>query len=213
MTIEGTRVGIYGGSGFGKSVRIKAIIRKARRCIVFDPEEEYEAEGFKQFTDLKKLCRYVTENFKAFRVCYVPRGGTHQEALHLLSEFIFSIQGGFKKGAHKALLHFVIEEMNTSYPTNIKDKYSGFMDICSRGRKRGICVYGVAQRPSEVNTNFRGNLQHTFVFNLPDHVDTAVFGKTFGPSYINKIKSLGVHEYYYRNPQGIVQKGKNAITW
>lgn len=212
MTINASRIGIVGGSGSGKSTRAKAMTKAARRCVAFDPLDEYAQEGFKRFDSLPALGKHIAANLRDFRACYVPRAGAEVAALSKLSFMLKDLQAGYKAGLHRAQLHFLIEEMNISFPSSMAMKeHPGFGDLCSRGRHWGINLIGVSQRPNEINTRFRGNLEHLYVFRLIDHVDIQSLVAALGKEYATKIKTLKPHEYYYRGLDGVVKKGKNRL--
>lgn len=212
MTIDATRIGIWGGSGSGKSTRAKEMIKAARRIVVFDPMDEYQREGFKRFSSLPVLGRYIAANLKAFRCCYVPSPGREAQALHTLSFMLRDLQSGYKSGAHTAQLHFLVEELNMGFGTNNADKFDGFAFLCSRGRHFGINLLGISQRPNEVNTRFRGNLEHVYVFRLIDHVDIKSLTAALGTQYAGKINTLAPHDYLYRGLDGVVHRSRNRLT-
>ncbi|WP_420429231.1 hypothetical protein [Kordiimonas sp.] len=211
MTLNATRVGIWGGSGSGKSTRAKELTARCRRIVAFDPMEEYAAQGFRQFSTLPSLGHHLAGSFGNFRACYVPPAGQEVEALHSLSNMLRDMQNGYKAGLHRAQLHFLVEEMNTCFPTAMKAEFSGFANLCSRGRHFGINLYGISQRPNEVHTRFRGNLEHVYAFRLIDHVDLKSLAGALGSSYADKIRLLNPHEYYYRGLDGRIVKGVNLL--
>lgn len=212
MTANATRIGIWGGSGSGKSTRAKEMLKSARRVVVFDPMEEYEREGLKPFRSIAALGKHIATNFNSFRACYIPAPGQEAEALHKLSLLLRDLQSGYKAGHHSAQLHLMVEEMNLCFGSNISGSLSGFAELCSRGRHSGINLIGISQRPNEVNTRFRGNLEHLFVFRLIDHVDINSLVAALGRDYATKIKSLAPHEYLYRGLDGTVKRGKNSLS-
>lgn len=212
MMIDATRIFICGGSGSGKSTKAKEMTRTAKRVVAFDPMDEYEREGFTRFTTIAGLGRHIAKNLNNFRVCYVPPANGEAASLHKLSLMLRDMQAGYKQGHHKAQLHLLIEEMNMCFGSNISQSLDGFAFLCSRGRHYGINLIGISQRPNEVNTRFRGNLEHVFVFRLIDHVDIKSLASALGAEYAAKIKSLAPHDYFYRGLDGIIHKGRNRLT-
>lgn len=181
---DGVRSGIYGMSGTGKSYFSKQLLRSADRVIVFDPEEEYGDEpGFIECTDLKAVFEVMNDCWEgSFKIAFVPpnrvvppylpmdgkmRCSPFEWYLHLLSDAIQKKQAPYKAGKfHKKVL-FVVDELNKSFGLHVNENQCyGFFDLCSRGRKRGIDILGITQRPAEVNTTYRGNLARVAVFPL-----------------------------------------------
>lgn len=156
------RVGVWGASGSGKSSYVKQRIKTARRLVVFDPLEEYNA---RHVHSLDQVRREMAASFGAFRLALVPRSGSEADTLSMLCRLLMRAQQPFKEGRLTAPLTLVVEEMNMSFPVaGGAARSPGFAEICSRGRHFGIEVIGVSQRIAEVDTRFRGNCTETVVF-------------------------------------------------
>lgn len=166
---------VVGSSGTGKTKWAISAIGGLDRVVAFDPEEEFcQLPGFVQVRSLDKLKALLALAWDgAFRIAYIPRD-LHEEAdLHGVSLLVEALGEAYRTGRTEKMVMLVVDELNLSFPNPPKPKYSGFARICSKGRKRGINVIGVSQRPAEVATRFRGNLDgvRCFALSLPNDWD------------------------------------------
>ena len=193
---DGKRMAVFGMSGSGKSYFVKNMIRDMDRVVVFDPEEEYgELPGFQEINDYQQLLEVLYDCWDgSFRVAYVPPDGNEQHALHEVSSLIERMQRPYKDGKLDKRTTLVVDELNLSFPQPYKPEYDAFARLCSRGRKRGINIIGVAQRPAEIATRFRGNLPRLacFSLSLPNDIDW-VIKATGRPEIAQNIRDLGEH--------------------
>ena len=224
MNKAAKRVLIGGRSGSGKSTYVKKQIKKSKRLVIFDIMGEYSRDdkSVKPFYSLRELFAYISKH-KQFKVSYTPQSGDNQKELFDLSNLLLAIQVPYESNISNAMLDFVVEEMNQSYPLHakkfaaVKFKYGkgsrglfGFMQICSTGRHYGINVYGVTQRIAEVDTNFRGNCNYLIIFASEEARDINTIVSILGKEYRNKVINLPIHHYLKRD-SGKVTSGKNSI--
>lgn len=166
---SGKRGAIFGKSGSGKThFAKKQIVAGLDRVLAFDPEEEFaDMPGFVTITSLQKLAAHALDCWEGnFRIAYVPNPGREEQELSEISRLVERYQEPFRAGMTNDKVTMVVDELNLSFPLNFKPQNDGFARICSRGRKRGINVVGISQRPAEVATRFRGNLDRIAVFEL-----------------------------------------------
>lgn len=210
MTAASTagRVGVFGSSGSGKSTYVKRIVSKLDRVIVFDTEEEYGEICGVTLRSVDAVRAHMAKNWaKGFKIAYVPQAGKEARCLSSLSKLLLVAQQPFKDTGKGKGVTLVVEEMNKSFPVHGGEtKCVGFADICSRGRKYGITVYGLTQRISEVSTRFRGNCDETVVLRATGKRDTLVSAETIGvdQSVIRSLKNLE----YIREKGGKIERGK-----
>ena len=187
----GKRTFITGQAGSGKSFFAKKLIENQNRVIVFDPEEEYALKGFHMTDDLKEVKNVLQDCWDSnFKITYIPPVGKEQQALHGLSLLVEALQKPYLDGKSDKKTILVVDELNLSFPLNWKVEYDGFARIASRGRKRGINVVGISQRPAEIATRFRANLDRLICFGhcLPN--DWQAITDVIGKEGVERAKNL-----------------------
>jgi hypothetical protein len=133
-----------GASGSGKSWGVKEAIKKASRLCVFDPDDEYgEIAGMVTVTKARQLLDYLKRHPKgALKMRWVVGGAG---AFNLWSLACFEWGN----------CTVVAEEL--SGVTSPSKAPAGWHKLVSRGRKRGIVIYAVTQRPAECDKTVIGN--------------------------------------------------------
>ncbi len=197
---------VYGMRGMGKTTRTVALLKSAKRVVVFDPQGEYPDLGYRAVA-WRDISRIVSGN-RGFRISYHPRRGAAKEALHHLCEMLLVIQE--KKGGLKApRLMLVVEEMSKSFPdTKLPDSLWGMKEMSEQGRHANIDVIGTTQRPATISTNFRGNAEETYIFGLQWQNDVDKVSAMIGRDQAAVIRALKPHEYLlYRGNR--ISRGKN----
>lgn len=204
---EAGRIGIWGRSGSGKSSYVKQLVAGKGRVVVFDPMEEYEAEGFLRCKTIDDIRKAMIKNWSSFRLCYVPTAGSEPKSLSALSRLLMAAQAPFKETGKGAKVTLVVEEMNTSFSVSSGVSLAkGFAEICSRGRHYGIEIIGISQRIAEVSTRFRGNCTQTVAFCQKGDRDIAAAANELGCEK-TLIKSLEPLTYVIEN-NGVITHGK-----
>jgi len=196
------RVGVWGASGSGKSSYVKKRLGKtAKRVVIFDPLDEYGAEGYHTIRgNLDAVRVYMGKNWGSFRIAYVPPAGQEAGALSKLSRLLMAAQAPFKAGKSGLGVTLVVEEMNLCFPTTGgAERCKGFADICSRGRHFGIHVIGLSQRIAEVATRFRGNCTETVVFRQKGPRDVKAAAAELG---VSETEVRGLVNLSYLHEQG-----------
>jgi hypothetical protein len=133
---------VCGGSGSGKSAWVKQQIKTAPRVVVWDIDDEYSGEikSMERLTSLRDLIDKLG-NRKKGKFCYVGKP----------DDFNVWCKAVFAWGNCVA----VAEELaGVTSPAKAPE---GWHTLVSRGRKRGIVIYGVTQRPSESDKTIMGN--------------------------------------------------------
>jgi len=139
-----------GSSGSGKSHRVKEKIKKAKRLIIFDPDDEYdEVRGIQTVRTSQALLNLIKKHPKgALKVRYVVNGET---AFNVWSKVVF------------AWGNCVCVAEEIAGVTSPGKAPAGWHTLVSRGRKRGITIYAVTQRPSESDKTILGNISKIWV--------------------------------------------------
>lgn len=144
VTNKANIVAVMGGSGSGKSTFIKREIARIKpsRLIVFDVMHEYDALG-----QPVKLCGELARLAKksAFKLVFQP------SSLNMQQQFDFVCKLAFELGD----MVFVVEELNRVTDATKAPAY--WQDCTSRGRHKGLMIYGASQRPAGVDKDFFSN--------------------------------------------------------
>ncbi|EON15332.1 helicase HerA domain-containing protein [Pandoraea sp. SD6-2] len=141
---------VLGSTGSGKSSYVKGILEKKppKRLIVFDPEGEWGAFG--------TVTRRVGDVLAAFQAagatgsCRVvfepsPDPATAVKQFDAVCRIAFAAER----------LTFVVDELKSV--TSPSRSPVGWGMLTGRGRKRGIVIYGLSQRPASIDKDFLGN--------------------------------------------------------
>lgn len=138
-TLENNHEYVIGSSGSGKSFYVKSQIEKAGRLIVFDPDDEYsEVKGIQTAFTSKQLLALVKKSGSngRLKVRYVANGKNH-------FDFICAVAFMW------ANCCFVAEEIaDVTSPSKASENWG---KVVRRGRKRGIKIFAVTQRPAEAD--------------------------------------------------------------
>lgn len=138
-TRENNHEYVLGSSGSGKSYYVKSQIKKARRLLIFDPDDEYgELSNIQTVTTSSGLLALIKQagSSKPLRVRFVANGKTMFDYLCAVS---------FAWANHV----LVVEELaDVTSPSKASDNWG---KVVRRGRKRGIKIYALSQRPAEAD--------------------------------------------------------------
>lgn len=138
-TLENLHEYVIGGSGSGKSFYVKSQINNAGRLLVFDPDDEYaEVKGITTVFSPKELLAVIKKSGTSGRVKvrYVANGKAQ-------FDFICAVAFAWGNCA------FVAEEI--ADVTSTAKASENWGKVVRRGRKRGIKIYAVTQRPAEAD--------------------------------------------------------------
>lgn len=177
---------VMGVSGTGKSSYVKALMERARprRLMIFDPEGEWGAFG----TITTKLSDVLT-GFQAagkegaLRTVFVPS----PDPKTAVRQFDTFCQIAF----HAERLTFIVDELKSV--TTPSRSPVGWGMLTGRGRKRGIVIYGLSQRPASIDKDFLGNCNYVRTGRLTYAGDQKVVADALGvaPQEIAALPDLG----------------------
>jgi hypothetical protein len=135
-----------GASGSGKSWGVKEDIKKAKRLLIFDPDDEYNEQQIKGIHTvtrpmelLKLLARFPRG---ALKVRFLANGAKNFDL--------------WSKAAFEWGNCTVVAEELRGVTTTTKAPI-GWHTLVTRGRKKGITIYAVTQRPAECDKTVLGN--------------------------------------------------------
>ncbi|ELE8117811.1 DUF87 domain-containing protein [Vibrio fluvialis] len=130
---------VFGASGSGKSYYVKQIVKGWKRALIWDPDDEYgEVPGVQLARSPSQVLELMKR--KAVRIRYVP--ATIERKL-LEKCFDFISLAAFIWGN---CLYVGEEIADVTTPSKAA---GGWGTVLRRGRKRGVKVVGVSQRPAE----------------------------------------------------------------
>ena len=137
-TLENTHEYVIGGSGSGKSYYVKQQLKKAGRVLIFDPDDEYS-----------ELASVVTVHSPKALLAHVKKVGNRKSRIR----FVANGKANFDFCCAVAFLWgnccFVAEEIaDVTSPSKASENWG---KVVRRGRKRGIKIFAVSQRPSEAD--------------------------------------------------------------
>lgn len=195
---NGKRMVVYGRSGSGKTHLVKEqFLTICDRVVIIDPEEEYaDQKGFQTLYSLAALLDVLHDcHDSSFKVCFVPDARFEEQQLHEVSCLIERLQEPYKQKKSDKKVLLVVDEMHMSFPLNMRDEFYGFKLLCRRGRKRGINIIGITQRPADVGKAIRANLDRLIAFNFSDPADLKVIREILGSEAETKVQSLQQYQY------------------
>lgn len=134
--LENTHEYVMGGSGSGKSYYVKSQVKTAPRLIIFDPDDEYgELSDVVAFSKLTELFEYI-DGRNQFRVRLVRNGKAFFDWLCGVVMYMGNCA-------------FVAEEI--ADVTSVSKAGEHWGALVRRGRKYGVKIFAVSQRPSEAD--------------------------------------------------------------
>lgn len=216
MKKDAKKIGVWGGTGSGKSTRAKELIAKNKRVIVIDPIGDWTHEkGFKPYKTLRGLYKAIKAGWNTgFRcVLIVPRGSDPQAMLEELAEGLFIIQQNYYNNRCSKGITLVVEEMSLCYPERTLGKGErSFLELVNLGRHYGVEIIGISQRIAEVKKNFVGNCTEHYFLRLGSAADRNAVTGIIGTEHKQTVMGLQTHEYLHFS-QGSVTKGKNKAKF
>lgn len=201
------RIGVFGASGSGKTTLALAVVKTSNRVIFFDPLDDLPAKH--RFTDINRLKQFLVKNYATgFRVAFVPDLGRAAAQLNEISQFLITMQNGFKFSDYAQLVTLFIDELDLSFPLNLSKRQPAnkFYFLCCRGRHYGINIVGISQRMSQVDLPFRANLSDLFILRLADFNDINNAVNMLGAQWRDPVQNLKNYEYIYKGATGYVVK-------
>lgn len=155
---------VTASSGGGKSSIVKDKIKKHKRLVVFDPDDEYGGiAGMKKADNCQKLLQMIKDT----------KGGALKVRVVAQSKaaFDFVCRAVFAWGN----CGFVAEEL--AGRTSSGKAQGGWHTLVSRGRKRAISIYGITQRIAEADKTIIGNASEIYCGRLTRRVDRELIAR------------------------------------
>lgn len=157
VTLEARIIVVCGSSGSGKSAWVKQQLAGAARVCAWDPDGEYaELRGFTAITRARDLPRVLARS-RAGRFAFVA-------PLAAFDHWALCVFGWGNCVA-------IAEE--TADVTSPGKAPPGFGQLIRKGRRRGITLYAITQRPSESDKTALGNATRLHVCQMVRAKDRA----------------------------------------
>lgn len=183
---------VTGSSGSGKSAWVKKQIVRARRLIIWDIDDEYSEKitGVTRVTDIKELARALKSSQNG-KFAFVGS----------VADFDLFCRCVFAWGACVC----VVEEL--ADVTSPAKAPPGWGQLVRRGRKYGIAIYAVTQRPSESDKTIVGNCTLIHVCKMSKASDRNYMAKEMDISQaeIDQLKPL---EFIEKYQTGEIKRGR-----
>jgi hypothetical protein len=197
---DGLLVAVAGGTRCGKSYWTMEQIRSASRALVWDPRGEYTAAGCELIQDLPTLAAKLKETWDGEgKFCYWGPLADFQEWATMAY-----LWGQLWPAA------LVAEEL--ADVTNSGGGKGAWGELVRKGLFYGNHVYGITQRPQEVDKTLWGNamVKHCHRLELP--LDSKYMGQVMGcePEDVAGLVGYQWIERHAGDPAGHVRKGGKA---
>lgn len=192
---------ICGSSGSGKSHYVKSKIKSAKRLIVYDPDNEYgEIKNIHTAKDITTLLSLLKSHMRGFlKVRFVPPPVDQNEREKLFNLFCM---------ACFSWCNCIVVAEELAGVTKPAKAPAGWHTLVSRGRKRGISIYAVMQRPAETDKTVMGNASAIQAGLLTRAADRKYLAAELDCT-VNDLTSLGEYEYIRREVRkGLIYKSK-----
>lgn len=141
---------VIGAPGTGKSHYVKQQLRKHKRVLVWDSENEYTDLPRIRLDQILPLMHGHRQPGRYRFVCSMNRALREQQ----FDTFCRIIFGGEE---HVGVPHCLVIVEELRFVTLPSRAPEGWALLTLRGRKRGIRVIGTSQRPAQIDKDFLGN--------------------------------------------------------
>lgn len=176
---------VFGMRGCGKSVKVRRLIEDVRRFLVVDTLGCDYTDGI-IFHSLRELKEFWLKVYAGdFRIIYRPEGDE--------SEIIEDIAEICSLCAACENMTLVVEELNIIFDSNRPP--NEFNRMIFSGRKPGIELIGVAQRPYGFGRKLTSQAKEFYVFCNREPDDVTFFKKYLGKEASEAIRNL--EQYHY----------------
>lgn len=193
---DGRIIVVTGSSGSGKSAWVKRELRAHPRVLAWDPEAEYTREpGFVALTDPRALLARLRNHRGRGRFTFVPA---------TLGLFDWWCRLAFAWGRLAPCAVVAEETADVTTPNKAPQWYG---TLIRRGRKWGITLYGITQRPAESDKTIIGNAHVIHCGRMQRAADRAYIAKELDVP-LARIAALQPLEWIERDAFGAITSGK-----
>lgn len=203
VSLKAEIVAVLGASGSGKSSYMKAELRreKPRRLLIYDPDGEYPTFGrqVSKLADVQSVLHQASGG-KGFKLVFRP----HADPVKARKQFDMLCRLVFEAGDMRYLVDELADVTTPSWSP------PGWSMVTRRGRKRGIRIFGAAQRPANIDKNFLGNCSRVRSGRLMYEDDAKAVSKVLGVPPGEMLALAPLH-FIEREPPGEAVRGVIVI--
>lgn len=189
MGYEKKAILIFGKSGSGKSYLARHLLRDRGRVLIYDRMHEY-TEGVIFYADEKpRLAQFWQQCYQGnFRLIYRTMTidkETRLKEIDLISHLVWAAGD----------MTLCIEEFSGYCSANYTPDKLG--QIVLMGRHRNIELFGIQQRPYDLNPEIRSQVKEIYIFNTTEPGDIDYFRGLVGREVETMLPKLGQYQYLY----------------
>jgi DNA helicase HerA-like ATPase len=217
MNKEAKHIGTFGASGCGKSTYTKQYLKSYGRVVVYDPMDEYGAEGFTRCTSLAQIVEAMKKGQgRAYKIAYFADDTSiesHPAALSdLVEKVLFPAQIGYKEGKSDKKILLVVEEANKALPNEKLPKECRYgLAVANQGRHYGVDLAVISQRPALVSTEVRNACLARVYFRLGHNGDVSEIERELPAIHKGKLREFAPHHFIKVRANGDIETGKNRL--
>lgn len=176
---------VFGMRGCGKTVKVRHLVKNIKRLLIVDTlgNDYIDGVAFHSLAELKKFWLKVYS--RDFRLIYKPPGDESEIAEDIAQ--ICTLCDACEN------LTLVIEELNIIFDE--KRPPTEFNRMIFSGRKSGIELIGVAQRPFGFGRKFTSQAKEFYVFYNREPDDVRFFKRSLGSEAALEICTLEQYQY------------------
>ena len=185
------RVVICGKTGSGKSVLMRKYCRMYARVIFIDPKHENGDLPYTfQAHDHKKVIEEVAKNQDIFFILYQPIQFKDEDFNELCAQL------------------FKYKDMTIFLDEILLKPVDWHRTLIRMGRRKGIGMWHIFQRPHFVDNFVLSEAEHYFVFKLLLKSDKDKIAGVIGEEIIPELENLEQYQFVYYKPQKGIMRFK-----
>lgn len=201
---------VIGTSGSGKSTWVKRQVKTARRLLIWDPDGEYPVNCYSKKTEFIRglsKCYSTPQSAIGHRGAIVPvRLALAVEPTAKNFEWFCSV--AFALADARRPLVVVAEEIADVTSPGKAGPWWG--RLCRRGRKYGVTLYAITQRPAECDKTIYSQAAHKWIGFMDNEADQSRLAKLCGIAAA-RVGALKPLQYLYKQPGAAVKTGRVRI--
>lgn len=194
---------VAGASGSGKTTFLKrhSAIKRARRLVAWDPDEDHEGQRVRSRAAYAQAVGKAIASGKPFRLLLTVEATPGN--FEWWCRLVWAIASADRP------LVAIAEEISDVQQAGKASRYWG--QLVRRGRKYGLQLFVVTQSPAECDTTIYKNTPYKFVGRLEGEHDI----KRLAPRIrrtVDELEALRPGEYFYKRPE-LDQAEKKRLTF